>query len=904
MAQATAPAPGFAPEIQALLDMQPGARFLKADLQVHTPADPQFPVEEPKDPNARRALARDYLEVARQRGLEVVGITEHNDVSWIADLRYAAKGLGLYLLPGFEVETKEGIHVLCLFDPDTKVERLEEFLVQLGLTAEKRAQRRHQIPANRDLPDLLDFIQDVCGGVCIAAHIESSKGLLTAVRDSARVNAWKTRSLLAAQISKPPHDITSGNGRIIRGEEPIYERERTLAYVLTSDARSPETIGNTWTWIKMDEVGVEGLRQAFLDPPSRISLDDPQERRQGGRLLGVRWDGGFLDDVHFALNPELNALIGGRGTGKSTVVETIRYAFGLGARTSEVERAAEALRERAFKSGSKISLVVETDAPARKSYVIERTAPHAPVVRDELGQPRPELDPQQLLKPCVYGQKEIYGVAQDPPALLSLLDGFCAEELRTVAEKERELREACSANARVLLDTQRQVDDAESKLAELPNLEEWRTRFREAGFEELLRERRQLDREERLFGAAEKVLSERTRQLRSLSGDDDRMARVLELPSGEEELPNRDLLTSGYEALDRADQRWREATAILAAVVADACVELDRVRALWTERRDARGSEFEAALRTLQERMPDVDPARYLDVERRIEQLIPLRESVTALRKTAADAREERARLLIDLADIRSERYRIRDRAAKTLNNKLAGTLVVDVTYRGEREGFAERLAGLKTGARKDNLTRMVRDPNFTPTAFAAAVRTRDVQGKLGLPAGQATALETTINEQTLLELEVEDLPDSVELKLDVALGGTAEYRSLDRLSPGQKSTAILLLIMQESKDPLLIDQPEDDLDNRFIYDDVVKRLRDAKPARQFLVATHNANIPILGDAEQIVVLDAKEIGGPPVRGYIRTCGSIDSAPVRDAAEEILEGGKEAFELRQQKYRT
>ena len=897
-----APAPSFSPEIQALLGTQPGARFLKADLQVHTPADPQFPGAEPTDANARRALARAYLEAAVGRGIEVIGVTEHNDVSWIDDLRYAANGLGLHLLPGFEVETKEGIHVLCVFDPDTKVARLEEFLVQLGLTAEKRAQRRHHVAANRDLPDLVDFIQDACGGICIAAHIESDKGLLVAVRESARVNAWKTPSLLAAQISKPPHEITSGNGRIIRCEEPVYERDRNLAYVLTSDARSPETIGSTWTWIKMDEVGVEGLRQAFLDPNSRISFEDPRERRQGGRLLGVRWDGGFLGDVHFPLNPELNALIGGRGTGKSTVIETIRYAFDLGHRTMEVDRAAEVLRERAFKSGSKISVVIETDAPARKRYVIERTAPHAPVVRDELGQPRPELDPLQLLKPCVYGQKEIYGIAQEPPALLSLLDGFCADDLRAVADKERALLDACSANARVLLDTQRRIDDAESKLAELPNLEEWRKRFREAGFEELLRERRQLDREQRLFDEAEKVLSDRERHLRSLD-DNDRMARVLDLPAGEEELPNRDLLVSGHEALDKADQQWRGAVATLATVVADARTELDRLRVLWTERRDARASEFDAALRTLQERVPDVDPARYLDVERRIEQLIPLRESVEALRKAVADAREERARLLIDLADVRSERYRIRERAATNLNQRLAGTLVVDVAYRGDRDRFAERLAGLKTGARKDNLTRMAREPNFTPASFGAAVRARDVQAKLGLPAGQATALETAIDEQTLLELEVEDLLDSVELKLDVALGGTPEYRSLDRLSPGQKSTAILLLVMQESKDPLLIDQPEDDLDNRFIYDDIVKRLREAKPARQFLIATHNANIPILGDAEQIVVLDAKEISGPPVRGYVRTRGSIDAVPVRDAAEEILEGGKEAFELRQRKYR-
>jgi ABC-type enterochelin transport system ATPase subunit len=196
----------------------------------------------------------------------------------------------------------------------------------------------------------------------------------------------------------------------------------------------------------------------------------------------------------------------------------------------------------------------------------------------------------------------------------------------------------------------------------------------------------------------------------------------------------------------------------------------------------------------------------------------------------------------------------------------------------------------------------MVTHPDFTPAAFVSSVRSRDLAQQLGLPAGQANAIERALGEETLLELELADLPDRVELKLDVALGNGADYRSLERLSPGQKSTAILLLIMQESKDPLLIDQPEDDLDNRFIYEDIVKRLRAAKPARQFVVATHNANIPILGDAEQIVALDAKEQDGPPVRSFVRARGSIDATNVRDAAEEILEGGREAFALRQAKY--
>lgn len=905
MAEATlASVSGFAPEVQELLEIQAGARYLKADLQVHTPVDPRFDQRSADDPNERRAFAREYLAKAQERGIQLVGITEHNDVSWIDDLRYAAKGLGMHLLPGFEVETKEGIHVLCLFDPDTSVADLEDWLARLGLTKEKRAQRRLELRSEKYFQELIAFVQEECDGICVAAHIESDKGLLQAVREGARVEMWKTLPLLAAELQRRPEEVTSGNGRIIRGEEPKYARERDLAYVLTSDSRSLETIGEVSTWIKMDEIGVEGLRQAFLDPESRISFDDPVERRQGGRLLGARWDGGFLGgEVAFPLNPELNTLIGGKGTGKSTVVETIRYAFGLGYRTKEVADAAGMLLDNAFRSGSKISVVVETDSPSRTRYVVERTAPHAPVVRDELGQPRAELDPLQLLRPCVYGQKEIYGIAQEPPALLSLLDGFCEDELRSIAEDEEKLLDSCRANGRLLLDTQRRIDDAEAKLAELPNLEEWRKRFREAGFEELLRERRLLDREERLFKTAADALAERERQLEGLTGEADRLVRPLELPAGEDELPNRDLISEAHAVLESADRGWDEGVAALSSVLANANGELVRVQSLWKERREARTVEFDAALRDLQERMPDVDPARYLDVERRIEQLIPLRDALEQLRTTLVSTRADRERLLIELSEVRAQRYRIRERATQQLNQRLAGTLLVEITYRGERGSFAGRLSELKTGARSDNLKRMVARPDFTPALFAAAVRARDLSNQLGLPSGQATAIEKTLGEETLLDLEIADLSDRVELKLDIALGDGRDYRTLDRLSPGQRSTAILLLVMQESRDPLLIDQPEDDLDNRFIYDDIVKRLREAKPARQFLVATHNANIPILGDAEQIVALDARELDGPPVRSLIRARGSIDSAPVREAAEEILEGGKEAFALRQQKYR-
>ncbi|NCQ34519.1 phosphoesterase, partial [bacterium] len=131
----------------------------------------------------------------------------------------------------------------------------------------------------------------------------------------------------------------------------------------------------------------------------------------------------------------------------------------------------------------------------------------------------------------------------------------------------------------------------------------------------------------------------------------------------------------------------------------------------------------------------------------------------------------------------------------------------------------------------------------------------------------------------------------------------TPDWQALDDLSTGQKATAVLLLLLLESDAPLVVDQPEDDLDNRFITEGVVPRMREEKRRRQFVFATHNANIPVLGDAELIVGLTAVgEAGEGKARMPVEHMGSIDADPVRELVEEVLEGGKDAFEMRRLKY--
>jgi ABC-type lipoprotein export system ATPase subunit len=153
--------------------------------------------------------------------------------------------------------------------------------------------------------------------------------------------------------------------------------------------------------------------------------------------------------------------------------------------------------------------------------------------------------------------------------------------------------------------------------------------------------------------------------------------------------------------------------------------------------------------------------------------------------------------------------------------------------------------------------------------------------------------IEYLKDKNKLFELET-IFPDDqiiIELNLD------GKYYPLDKLSPGQRATALLLLLFIMEDRILILDQPEEDLDNRFIYEDVVKELRTLKGKRQIIIATHNANIPVIGDSELIIVLDKQE-GACKIVDK----GSVDKETIKEHVKRIMEGGEEAFRRRAEKY--
>ena len=241
----------------------------------------------------------------------------------------------------------------------------------------------------------------------------------------------------------------------------------------------------------------------------------------------------------------------------------------------------------------------------------------------------------------------------------------------------------------------------------------------------------------------------------------------------------------------------------------------------------------------------------------------------------------------------------------------LKGIVSVKVAKEGDRESFYEFLDKRIKGRLSETIDTLKKVESFSLSDFVICCHSgkEAIREKYDITEHQAQIL-ADVPDDLLLELEELELPPIVEFELNTSVSAVhPSWRNFDDLSTGQKATVALLILLLESDAPLIVDQPEDDLDNRFITENVIPRIRKEKGRRQFIFATHNANVPVLGDAELILGLTSEGEPGDSGDANIgkaeidpKHMGSIDSPSVRRLVEEILEGGEEAFERRRRKY--
>jgi DNA repair ATPase RecN len=856
------------------------------------------------DPSAHAAA---IVEKAAEIGVSVLAITDHNDVSGVPAFRSAAAARGIHVFPGFELSSSEGVHVLCIYPQDTDDARLGRFLGEFGITNTTPSSDL----SNKSFVEILAKVREQ-GGVAVAAHVTNDSGLFKVLSGKPRIQAWQGEDLLAIQIPGSVDDLPQDVRQIVENRNADYHRAHAaeerlaIAVVNGKDIVKPEDLDDqsATCWIKMSEVSIEGLRQAFLDPGSRIRLNPKEgklEPEEHAELVTLAWEGGFLDGAAVHFNPNLNVLVGGRGTGKSTVVESIRSVLALEAVGDEARKAHEGIVRHVLKSGTKISLLVRAHRPAVREYRIERTIPNPPLVRDDQGEVSNLLPQDVLPRVEVYGQHEISELTKSREKLTRLLDRF-VERDESLPRRKSDLRRDLEKNRRSLLDTRAELRQIEERLAALPGLEETLERFREAGLEERLREQSLLVREERVLASIPERLAPFRECLESLKREIP-IDRVFLSAKALEDLPGKEILARTNDVFAQLDRDLERVAKDLEQALQRADQGVAAVRAEWETRKKDVQAAYEKILRELQKSR--VDGEEFIRLRRQIEELRPLRERHSLVRRVEKEHADRRRALLAEWEDFKAEEFRRLDRVTKKVNQKLRDKVQVEVTAAGDREPLFRTLRDEVGGRLAEAIDSLARVQALSLTQFVEACRTGTgaLNKAFGITPAQADRL-TKAEPEVLMRIEELDLPPTTAIRLNTApAGDPPAWQVLEDLSTGQKATAVLLLLLLESDAPLIVDQPEDDLDNRFITEGVVPRMREEKQRRQFIFSTHNANIPVLGDAELIVGLSAS---GEAEHGHARIApehmGSIDAQAVRELVEEILEGGKEAFERRRRKY--
>ena len=882
--------------LQSALKFPDGARFYRCALQVN----PFAYLRRHNRPTSFRTETEynaAIVAACHEVGIEIIGVTDHYRFHESTGLVQAARESGIFAFNGFEAVSKDGVHFLCLFDPD-KDAMLERFIGQCGVHDTQTASPTGGL----DSTELLECAK-TWEAVCLAAHVASDGGLLRKLSGQPRINAWKSPHLLACVLAGPVSDAPDNIRPIIENKEAEHKRNRPVAVINAADVNDPEDLNKDGAscFIKMSNVSVEAFRQAFLDPESRIRLNSDSPPSAHAEFLAVTWEGGFLRDTSVHFNGNLNVLVGGRGTGKSTMIESMRYALGLDPLGEEARKAHEGVVRYVLGSGTKISLLVRSHKPSRRCYTIERSVPNPPIVKDEAGEVL-TLAPKDVMPGVeVFGQHEISELTKSREKLTLLLERFVDRDPTLLGRKTKIKLELERSRSRIV-DVRREMKALEERLAALPVLEETQKRFKEAGLEERLKEKSLLIREEGVFTS----VRERLAPFRALYND---LVEALPIDAAFvstkalEGLPNAVILAEIGTTLGTLSTKLKLVADQLAKALAEADSAIAGTKGRWEEKRKVIEETYEKLLRELQK--SKIDGAEFIRLRKQIEELRPLREKKESLNRDLAAHAAQRRKLLAEWEDIKASEYRELQSAAKKVSHKLRNRIQVEVTMAGNREPLEQLLreVGGNLSAALDRL-RTMEQLSLPDLAQCCREGKEALIKRYALPAGSAERIAQA-DRDLFMRIEELDLPATTSIKLNTAPEALPPtWQTLEALSTGQKATAVLLLLLLESEAPLVVDQPEDDLDNRFITEGVVPIMREEKRLRQFVFSTHNANIPVLGDAELILGLTAAGEGNREGQAKIATehMGSIDSKPVRELVEEILEGGKDAFEMRRSKY--
>ncbi len=670
-------------QMQDALGLSSGARYYLCALQInpysyiqrHKKKSPYGSEDEYNE-----AIVQSCIEL----GIEVIGVTDHYRVRDSERLVNAARNAGLRAFSGFEAVSKEGAHFICLFDSE-KDEFLERFVGECGIYSDEQESPTR----NLDSLELLRRSEE-WDAVCVAVHVASSGGLLSVLDGQTRINVWKSQYLLACALPGPVENAPDDVRPILENKNRHYKRTRPPAIINAADVSDPYHLkdNRSTCFLKMSNVSVDGLRQAYLDPESRVRLHTDATPPPHAEFVAMTWEGGFIDGLSVHFNENLNILLGGRGTGKSTIIESIRYVLALEPTGEDAINIHEGIVRNVLRSGTKVSLLLKSHEPGERLYLIERSIPNPAVVKSENGDIL-ELSPADIINGVeVFGQHEISEIAKDEVKRTKLLGRFVDQKTDTSGTRQK-IRLELEKSRRRIEDVQTEIASIVEQLDALPGLEEVHSRFEQTGVEERLKEKSALIREERIFGEFDNRL-ESIRAINNELLDEIPVDTAFLSPKALEGLPNHDILVQTMEILTSLSSKLK----VVADSIDDALKEADRsiegAKLKWNERKAQIERNYESILRELQK--SNIDGEEFIRISNRMEELHELKKKRRRLVAELNAHEKHRRELLMEWEDVKTSEFRKLERAAKKVSNKLRNQVKVTVDMGGNRRPFNELL--------------------------------------------------------------------------------------------------------------------------------------------------------------------------------------------------------------------
>ena len=637
----------------------------------------------------------------------------------------------------------------------------------------------------------------------------------------------------------------------------------------------------------------------------RVSRTEPNAHTHG-RIVGFTTSQGIYAEERFRFSPNLNVLIGGRGAGKSAAIDLLRFAFEAEPRTDDDNYGVFANRVMAFLQsvGEILVVVVGTDG---QNYVITRSGGYDKpnkratptftdsaqvfqVVNDNLV--LRDLRPQDVLGTEFYGQGEAARLADRVGEQMRLIDENLDLSVlaATIAEAEREL----IGDENQVIDLKQSLEKLQVEAATRPQLEERRDRLAETLADPIFDDRKRWDRE-RVW------VQGRQDWVQAISDNLPRsMPSRTGVPIDIENSSAKGVLEKVRDASDRLLENGGGDLRRLHEKVDRVASELEAYRTEWN-------SAFETADNLYRTRLADLGAtnlaqaaAEQRGVEQKLAHIVNIVESeIERIETEILVLVDRRAKLLERLRAARSTIRTLRAEFVEELNSRLGGSVMVSLSGSDTSlyfEAIDSPLRGSGMHNREDQVSRLC--DSFSPEEFVEIVRTAliDQLTAVGITHNSANLILKNLSEVDLYNIERVEVPPlpSIRIKRE----GETAYTDLSSLSVGEKCSAILSIALLSKGKPLIIDQPEDDLDHAFIVNSIVEGIRKAKSGRQIIAATHNPNIPVLGDAEMVFRV-ARRTGRDVCQ--IQNSGGLELPQVTEEVQS-LEGGAEAFERRMQRY--